>query len=152
MYLRYTYAMDFIASLPLLQIHLTAVFTTLAIVVVADAHGLLWILGKLQTLPQKKMELLHKATWVGLITIMIAGVSMFIGYPEYLLSLPAFRFKLLFIAALLVNAFFIGKHLTASSEAPFASLSPKQRSALLTSGAVSSASWIGAFVSAQFLS
>lgn len=144
--------MDFIASLPLLQIHLTAVFATLTIVVVADTHGLLWIFGKLETLPRKRMELLHTATWIGLVTIMLAGGSMFLGYSEYLLSLPAFRVKLFFIAALLVNAFFIGKHLTVATSSPFASLSKKQRLTLLTSGAVSSASWIGAFTSAQFLS
>jgi hypothetical protein len=144
--------MDFIASLPLLQIHLTAVFTTLAVVAVADTHGLLWILGKLQTLPLNRMELLHRATWIGLIATMLAGGSMFLGYSEYLLSLPAFRVKLFFIAALLINAFFIGKHLTVATSSPFASLPQKQRLALLISGVVSSASWIGAFTSAQFLS
>lgn len=144
--------MDLIASLPLLQIHITAVFATLAIVVVADTHGLLWIFGKLKTLSLQKMQLLHRATWIGLITIMLAGGSMFLGYSEYLLSLPAFRFKLFFIAALLVNAFFIGKHLTVATTATFASLPLKEKRALLISGAVSASSWIGAFISAQFLS
>lgn len=144
--------MEFIATLPLLQIHLTAVFTTLVIVIAADLHGLLFVSGKMKTLPLKRMKALHRATWIGIFFIILAGLSMFSSYSEYLLSLPAFRVKLVFIGALLLNAFFIGKHLIIAGQQPFASLSRKERFLLLASGAVSTVSWAGAFISAQFLS
>lgn len=144
--------MDIVASLPLLQIHVTAVFATLALVIYSDVHGLLWISGKKETLPKKRMELLHRAVWIGLIVIISAGFSMFISYPEYLLSLPAFQLKLTFIFFLLLNAFVIGKHLTVSYTRSFASLPKKEKFALLLSGAVSTIGWIGAFTCAQFLS
>ncbi len=144
--------MEFLQTLPLLQIHITAVFTTLTLVVAADSHGLLWILGKMQTLPEKRMRFFHYATWIGLVVIISAGASMFITYPEYLLSLTAFKFKMLFVAFLLVNAFFIGKHLHIATSQPFASLPFKEKRILLISGLVSTAGWIGAYTCAQFLS
>lgn len=144
--------MDILAALPLLQIHITAVFATLIAVVVADTHGLLWMLGKIKTLPKKRMELLHQTVWVGLFCIVAAGISMFLGYPEYLLSLPAFQFKALFVVFLLLNAFYIGGHLTIATQKSFPELTIKQKATLLISGAVSTIGWIGAYTCAQFLS
>lgn len=143
--------MEVIYSLPLLQIHITAVFTTLAIVVVADLHGLLWVLGKFKTLPSKRMHYLHRAAWAGLITIALAGLAMFSAYPEYLLSLPAFKLKMVFVTFLFINAFIIGKHLSAASNHTFVSLSVREKSVLLLSGAISTFGWIGAYICAQFL-
>lgn len=148
----YFLPMEFITTLPLLQIHVTAVFITLAIVVIADLHGLLWLMGKVKTLPQKRMVQLHRFTWTGLLTIMTAGIIMFSSYPEYLLSLWAFRFKALFVAALFINAFFIGAHLRVAQEKSFAELSVHEKRRLLFSGAISAICWIGAFLCAQFLS
>jgi len=144
--------MEFIQTLPLLTIHVTAVFATLAVVVIADIHGLLWILGKMSTLPHQRMRLLHGATWIGLLTIITAGASMFITYPEYLLSLTAFKLKMLFVAGLLINAFFIGAHMKLATTTPFASLAGREKRILLVSGFISTAGWIGAYICAQFLS
>jgi len=144
--------MDVLSSLPLLQIHLTAVFTTLVLVVISDLHALLWIIGKMETLPYKRMQLFHRAVWVGLAFIISAGVSMFLSYPEYLLSLPAFQLKAIFILFLLINAFFIGKHLRSASERTFSALPRKEKVMLLVSGFVSTLGWIGAYTCAQFLS
>jgi cytochrome bd-type quinol oxidase subunit 2 len=144
--------MDLITQLPLLQIHITAVFVTLMLVIVSDVHGLLWMLGKTEVLEKKRMTLLHRGVWIGLLCVMAAGFSMFISYPEYLLSLPAFQFKIVFIAMLIINAFFIGKHLRIAHEKTFASLTSKEKALLLVSGAVSTLGWIGAYTCAQFLS
>jgi hypothetical protein len=141
-----------IYSLPLLQIHLTAIFTTLAIVVVADAHGLLWLTGKIEKLPARRMYVLHTLTWIGVICIASAGISMFAGAFEYYLSLPAFRFKMLFIFGLVLNAFFIGKHIPIATTTAFKTLSKKEKTVLLISGAVSTFGWLGAYTCAQFLS
>lgn len=143
--------MEFIYALPLLQIHVTAVFLTLGVVITADSHGLLWMLGKLQTLPRKRMEALHVLAWIGLITIMLAGATMFSTYSEYLLTLPAFQLKMLFVVFLVLNAVVIGKHLKIATVRSFASLPRKERIVLLLSGAVSTTGWVGAYICAQFI-
>jgi hypothetical protein len=143
--------MDFINNLPLLQIHVSAVFVTLAVVVIADIHGLLWVLGKMTTLPHKRMEFFHRATWLGLITIISAGFFMFIHQSSYLLSLPAFQLKMFFVLCLAINAFVIGKHLMIATVRPFASLSLKEKTPLLISGAVSTTCWVGAYIAAGLL-
>lgn len=143
--------MDFIYTLPLLTIHVTSVIITLFFVVVADLHGLAWILGKLKTLPEKRMAVLHGIVWVGLITTIVAGFLMFTTYSEYLLSLPAFRIKMLLVGMLVLNALFIGKHLRIATETSFAGIPAKEKVILLVSGAVSTVGWIGALIAAQFL-
>lgn len=144
--------MDILASLPLLQIHITAVCVTLALVVVSDLHGLLWLLGKKQTLPRQRMEFFHRAIWTGLVIIMTAGISMFIFSPSYYVSLWAFRFKMLFVLLLVINAFLIGKHLSLAHEQPFSKISATEKRALFLSAAISTVCWIGAYVCAQLLS
>ncbi len=144
--------MDLFNALPWLQIHVFAVFATLTLVVLADAHGFLWMIGKLRTLPHTRMEYLHRAVWVGLGVIFIAGFSMFLSYPEYLLTLPAFQLKILFVCMLAVNAFIIGKHLKVATATPFAELSSKEKTTLLLSGLASTSGWVGAYICAQFLS
>ena len=144
--------MEFLLSLPLLQIHISAVFTTLILVVISDVHALLWVIGKIPILPRKRMELFHKAVWLGLVVIVSAGLLMFSTYSEYLLTLPAFKIKMLLVVLLIVNAVFIGGHLQKATTYTFASLSRKEQIILLISGAVSSTGWIGAFIAAQFLS
>jgi hypothetical protein len=123
--------MDFINNLPIQQIHVLTVFVTLAIVVMADIHGLLWILGKRQTLPRKRMGFFHRGAWAGVLVIILTGILMFVNESAELLSLPAFQLKMFFVLCLFVNAFFIGKHLMIAT--------------------VSTICWIGAFVTAQML-
>jgi hypothetical protein len=144
--------MAFIASLPILQIHLTAVFATLALVAIADLHGLLWMMGKMRALPPRRTRLLHFGVWAGLSIIILAGATMFLFGSSYYLSLPTFRIKMLFVAALLINSFFIHTHLKISHGAAFADLPRRKKIELVASGAVSAASWIGAFVCGQLLS
>jgi len=143
--------MDFLNSIPWLTVHVTAVTLTLIIVVIADVHGLLWLLGKKETLPKARMEFFHKLVWFGLGVTLFAGFMMFKSYPDYLLSLSAFRFKLLFVALLVINAFFIGKHVQLVSQMPFRDVSPAKKKALLMSGAVSTLCWIGAYTMALLL-
>lgn len=131
--------------------HVGAVFATLALVVIADLHGLWWLLGKHDTLPSERIRFLHKAIFVGLGLTILAGAMLFSYATDYYLSLIAFRFKLLFVFALGINAFLIGKHMELTFSNRFVDLSSEQKRALLISGAVSTLSWIGAFTAAQFL-
>lgn len=143
--------MSFIAMLPLLNIHVTAVVITLTLVVVSDLHGLAWVFGMMQTLPARRMHFFHIAIWIGLLTVITAGFFMFIGYSDYLFSLLAFKIKMVCVAFLVLNAFFIGKHLTIATESPFKTLAAKEKFILLVSGAISTTGWIGALICAQFL-
>lgn len=143
--------MDFLNAIPWLTVHVTAVMMTLAIVIIADLHGFLWLIGKKETLPKARMELFHKLIWVGLGVTMFAGFMMFTSYPDYLLSLWAFRFKLLFVAVLVINAFFIDKHLGIASEMPFGAVPSADKKALMVSGAVSTLCWVGAYAMAKLL-
>lgn len=143
--------MEFLNSIDWLTVHVTTVMFTLLVVAIADLHGFLWLVGKKETLPHKRMKLLHTLVWLGLSISMFAGFMMFKSYPEYLLSLWAFRFKLLFVALLVINAFFIGKHIRLASEMPFQTVSPSEKKALLVSGAVSTLCWVGAYVAAHLL-
>lgn len=143
--------MSFITSLPLLQIHIVAVMSTLIVVTIADLHGLLWILGKKQTVPHTRMHFFHYAVWTGLSVIILSGFFMFSSYSAYLLSLTAFKLKMVFVAFLLLNAVFIGKHLTVATMKPFQTLPKKEKMLLLISGGVSTMGWIGALICAQFI-
>jgi len=144
--------MEFIANLPLLQIHLFAVFTTIGLVIVADLHGLAWILGKIETSPKQRMMRLHQLVWVGLITIGFSGLMMFLlFYHEYLVSVTAFWIKMGFVLALFINAAVIGRLAKTSYTNKFSELSSKERLPLLISGCISAVAWIGAFTTAKFL-
>lgn len=143
--------LDVILALPLLELHIAAVFSTLALVIIADIHGLLWVLGRLHTLPLQRMILLHRLVSAGLIITIIAGALMFVGYAPYLVTLWAFRIKMLFVLMLVVNAFVIKKHLHIAAQHPFADLPHTTKITLVASGIVSSAGWVGALIAAQFL-
>ena len=143
--------MEFIVTLPLLYIHLTAIACTLALVVTADIHGFLWLVGKIGTLPKKRMRRIHLLIWIGLSIIIVSGFCMFLTYKDYLLVLPAFKLKMFFVATLLINAFVIGKLAHIAYFKPFSALPASKRTPLLVSGFVSTMSWIGALIAAQFL-
>ena len=143
--------MEYISTLPLLPIHLLAVAATLVLVITADTHGILWILGKIQTLPKKRLQRIHVAIWVGLITICASGLGMFLVYQEYLLTQPAFGIKMVFVATLLINACVVGRLAQIAYVYSFRSLPRKKQILLLTSGCVSTIAWIGALIAAQFL-
>ena len=144
--------MEIINTVPWLSVHVTAVLSTLAVVVIADLHGLWWLLGKTNVLPKQRLVLLHNLIWVGLAITITAGAIMFSWAPEYYLSLTAFRLKMLFVLFLLVNAIVIGKHMHWAFSGPFGALNKGQKQALILSGFISTAGWIGAYVCAQFLS
>lgn len=134
-----------------LQVHLTTVVCLIALVVATDTLGLLWVLGKKETLSLRLLETLHRLVWLGLMTMLLSGATMFLSYKDYLLTVPAFFVKIGFITALVVNAVVIGRHLHIPSERSFISLSPRERVPLYVSGAVSTISWVGAILAARML-
>jgi hypothetical protein len=113
--------------------------------------GLLWILGKKETLDRALLSRIHNTIWVGLGIMLVTGATMAYPYQEYLRTLTPFLVKMGFVLALLINSFFIGKHLYLATERPFAMLTKKERLPLFISGTVSTISWIGIITAATML-
>lgn len=128
------------------EFHVIFVVLSILIVLYSDEQGLMWMLGKKQTLPKKRVEVLHALVSIGLGGILLTGGLMFLDRAEYLLSQPVFIAKMIFVAALVVNAFFIGSISRIATEKPYARLSTAERYRVLISGAVSVTGWIGAGV------
>lgn len=79
------------------------------------------------------------------------GLTLFWPMKEYLLTLPQFYIKMAFVATLICNGFVVGRLQKKASTRTFSSLSPRERTPLFISGAVSTLSWIGAIIAAFFL-
>lgn len=135
----------------LLPVHIGAFFVTIAAVVIADLHAALWVLGKIEVLPKKRMRALHLFVGYGLLVSILSGFIMFLPLQDYLLSHLPFWIKLGFVGALVINSFVISTHMNVAASRSFKSLERKERTILLISGIVSTISWIGAFTAAQFL-
>lgn len=135
-----------------LLIHIGSFVWNIGLVVCADSIGLLWAWGKLKQLPEKFIIFVHRGVWIGLGVSIVTGTYMFWGLRDYLLSTPPFYTKMAFLLALLVNSFFIARHLSTSFKAgSFSQLDRKTKRSFFISGAVSAISWLGVFISAMFL-
>lgn len=128
------------------DIHVAILFSTLSVVVFADVQGLRWVLGRVRTLNARLTRALHILVYVGLLGMILTGVTMFLRDSEYLLSNPAFLVKMVFVAALVANSFLIGAHIKVATEKPFAELSVTEKRRLIISGVVSGACWLGAML------
>ncbi len=143
-----------IAGIPyewVLAVHVSAFIYNIAIVVTADVMAGLWVFGKKPLLSLRTLMLLHYSLYAGLVLAITSGVLLFSQSASYLLTVPAFYAKTVFIVALVANSFFIGKHIQVASQKTFTELTPQERTPLLISGAISTISWVGAFIAAQSL-
>lgn len=132
--------------------HLVFVLLSLGAVLYSDHAGLSWIRGKKETLNPTLVERLHLLVSVGLAGVLLTGGLMFIDRAEYLLSQPVFLAKMGFVAALVINGFFIGQISRIASEQPFRLTTPAQRRSIFISGAVSALGWLGALILGFILS
>ena len=135
----------------LLTIHIGSFIVTILTVIIADLHALAWWRGWLATLPGGRMSRLHQVITVGLGVSILSGALLFWPLREYLLTVPSFYTKMVFVAALCVNAVYIHRHVQVASEQRFAELTAAKRWPLFLSGAVSIISWVTVFVMARQL-
>lgn len=142
----------FFVSIPLIYIHLGALLCAAVVVAIADHEALSWLRGKKETLSLKRLRILHAAVWVALIVLIASGAAMAWGMLTYLTGTAAFWIKMFFVLVLVVNSFFIGACMNVAAEKPFVALSKNERVPLFVSGAASAIGWVGAFVSALFMS
>ena len=143
--------MEWISYGTLVGVHVSAFLFNITLVIIADLLGLLWVLGYKRTLNRRTMQRLHYLISAGLAVSIISGALLFSTADEYLLTVPAFYTKVGFVLALVVNSFFIGRHLKVATERSFRSLLGSEKLPIFISAAVSVASWIGVVVAAQFL-
>jgi hypothetical protein len=134
-----------------LPIHIGAFFITILAVITADVYGLMWSLGKVETIPKKILHGLHRFVSAGLVVLITTGAIMAWPVKDYLISSPAFITKMIFVSALVINAFFIQSHFSIAATSSFSSLPKKTQRGLVISGIVSALGWTGAFVAAQFI-
>ena len=135
----------------ILTIHIITALCLLATVLFSDFKALLWMRGKVETLPHKLLVRLHHVVYGGLVVMLATGLYMFWPVQSYLLTQPAFQLKMLFVFLLLINSIFIGKHLRLASTNSFTDLTSKQQFTLFFSGAVSFTAWVGALIAATQL-
>lgn len=128
------------------ELHVVSVVLTLLIVVYSDEQALMWLLGRKQMLSKKRVDLLHILVSLGLGGILLTGGVMFIDRADYLLSQPVFIVKMIFVGALVINAFFIGAISDIACNKPFASLTTSERWRVFMSGAISILGWGGALI------
>ena len=135
----------------ILTVHVLTFSVNIILVIAADLNALRWVLGWKQVLSSTLMRRLHRLISVGLGVSVITGLYLFWGVRDYLLTVPAFYTKLLLVVMLVVNSFFIGKHIMIATKRSFTDLSSAERRPLYISGIVSMCGWVGVYVVAQFL-
>jgi uncharacterized membrane protein len=133
------------------DVHVAILVLTACLVVCTDVAGLLYLLGKKQTLSERFIVWAHRLIFAGLAGMVVTGIILFIPMREYLLVQPNFYVKMMFVLALVVNAFVIGAHMKVASTTPFKLLPQSEKRKLFVSGAISTLSWLGAIFGGIYL-
>jgi nitrate reductase gamma subunit len=142
----------FVFSIPLVYVHVGTLFLLIPVILFADHEGFSWMRGNKETLNEKTLKILHRLVWTGLIVMITTGAIMFWPLRDYLLHNFAFYAKMVFVAVLIINSLFVGKLMLIATERSFESLSIEEKRPILISGVASSIGWIGAIISAIFMS
>ncbi len=135
----------------IIAVHVGTIFIIIGLILWADYHAFAWVRGKKALLEIKQMTRIHTLMWWGLIIMIISGGLLFYPYKDFLATLFAFRLKMLFVVALIINSFYIGTVLPIATQKPFAEISLKQKLKLGISGAASAISWVGAIITGTML-
>ena len=115
-------------------------------IVVADHAAFQWLTHKRDVVGKRELFVSHWIVSVGLTGLVLSGLYLFWPMRDYLLSQPLFWLKMAFVAALIVNSFFIEYLMHTASNTPWRRLSFGERVPFIVSGAVSTLSWVGAFL------
>jgi hypothetical protein len=115
-------------------------------ILLADYSAVAWLRGKRETIDEKAASAAHWIVSIGLSGIICSGLFLFWPLRFYVIGEPLFWVKMGFVLALAFNSFVIEKLMPTATHTPFRSLSRRQQLPFLISGAVSTVSWIGAFL------
>lgn len=136
--------MEFELEFELENIHLAILALTALVIAWADHDALAYVRGKKVVLDKRRVRLAHRLVWAGLIGMIVTGAIMAAPALSYWVSEPAFIAKMLFVLALVGNAFLIGALSHTATERAFTALSPAEKTRMCVSGAVSFIGWAGA--------
>jgi hypothetical protein len=125
-------------------IHLWTLLITIIAIVYSDHLAFQYFKGKRLVIDRALTNRLHVIVWCGLIGMIGSGITLFLPLSSYLLTEPSFYLKMAFVLTLIFNALIIGKISHVASERPFSALSPHEKRLLITSGIISSISWVSA--------
>lgn len=139
------------SRLMLLSLHILAFALAVLVIVRADSQALLWVLGRKPTLDVRRVHRYHAVLWVLLAILAGTGATLFWPLRAYLLSDAGFILKMLFVGILIANSVLIGRLQSVATSRTFASLTAEERYPLLASGAISTFSWVSAFILALTL-
>ncbi len=131
--------------------HIIALFWNIALVILADINAALWVIGSREKLSERFLTVVHWSLIAGLSVSIVTGLLLFSTVSGYLLQQPAFWIKSAFVLTLIINAFVIHRHAHLAATHTFASLTSAERIPLYISGVVSTGSWVGVIIAAQFL-
>jgi hypothetical protein len=136
----------------LFYLHIAGVTWSVLFILQADKDAFKWFSCKSQTLSEIKTKKQHRMVWLGLLTAIVSGILLFWDRRFYLIGeSPAFLIKMIFVLALTLNGFFIGRTIKVATTKSFENLTFGEKIPLFISGGISSISWLGAIVSAFFL-
>jgi hypothetical protein len=115
-------------------------------ILMADHAAFQWLTNKRDVVGKRELFLSHWIVTLGLIGLVLSGLYLFWPVRDYLLGQPLFWLKMSFVAALIINSFFIEYLMHTASHTPWRRLSFGERVPFIVSGAVSTLSWVGAFL------
>ncbi|MDB5190028.1 MAG: hypothetical protein JWN49_354 [Parcubacteria group bacterium] len=136
----------------LVTIHLTIVILVGLLVLYSDEQALMWVLGKKSILNRTHITLLHRSVSIGLASLLITGGLLYIQAVPAYLSNQTFIVKMVAIAALILNTYFIEKFSHVATSRSFSSLASSEKLPLFISGAVSFLGWVVAITCGLILS
>jgi hypothetical protein len=125
----------------LVLIHISVIIVTGLLVLYSDEQALLWVLGKIPVLDQKRVTVLHRSVSIGLALLLITGGLLYIRDVPFYISDPVFIVKMVAISALILNTYVIERLSHIATTRSYSSLTEKERLPLFISGAVSVAGW-----------
>ncbi len=136
----------------LLDLHLVIVLLTLSSVFFSDGMALLWILGKKERLNARLIAFAHHVVTTGLALLIITGGLLYARAPRAYLTDPTFVVKMIAIAALITNTYFVGRLAPLAISGSYVQVRARERIRLFISGGISVAGWTTAALCGYLLS
>jgi len=126
------------------ELHVPVLLVTLVLILWSDSLAVAWMKGKKEVIPGRLLHRLHYGVLIGLAGMVLTGTALAYDRIDFLLQDNTFYVKMMFVAALVVNSFFIGAYSKVALSRRYADLSFPERIPLFVTGGVSVIGWVGA--------
>lgn len=130
--------------------HVPILLGTILVILYSDHQGWLYFSGQKKILTLQFTRWSHRLVWLGLLGMIMTGLSLVVPVWERYASDPVFYVKMWFVLVLVINAVAIGKLVSIAHTQPFTELTTEQKKTLIVSGFLSGASWLGAIIIGYF--